>query len=62
MTCIDCCYFWREEGEESRCCHWEPRCSGDIPPCEEEEEREEDVYDDLEMGFDPYEGCYTWDC
>lgn len=18
--------------------------------------------DDLEMGFDPYEGCYTWDC
>ena len=60
MTCIDCCYFWREEGEESRCCHWEPRCPGDIPPCEEEEE--EDVYDDLEMGFDPYEGCYTWDC
>lgn len=60
MTCIDCCYFWREEGEESRCCHWEPRCPGDIPPCEEEEE--EDVYEDLEMGFDPYEGCYTWDC
>ena len=43
MTCIDCCYFWREEDEESRCCHWEPRCPGDIPPCEEEEE--EDVYD-----------------
>ena len=60
MTCIDCCYFWREEGEESRCCHWESRCPGDIPPCEEEEE--EDVYEDLEMGFDPYEGCYTWDC
>ena len=60
MTCTDCCYFWREEGEESRCCHWESRCPGDIPPCEEEEE--EDVYEDLEMGFDPYEGCYTWDC
>lgn len=43
MTCIDCCYFWREEGEESRCCHWESRCPGDIPPCEEEEE--ENVYD-----------------
>lgn len=43
MTCIDCCYFWREEDEESRCCHWESRCPGDIPPCEEEEE--EDVYD-----------------
>ena len=61
MTCIDCCYFWREEGEESRCCHWAPRCPGDIPPCEEEE-GEEDVYEDLETGFDPYEGCYTWDC
>ena len=61
MTCIDCCYFWREEGEESRCCHWEPRCPGDIPPCGEEE-GEEDVYEDLETGFDPYEGCYTWDC
>ena len=60
MTCIDCCYFWREEGEESRCCHWESRCPGDIPPCEEEEE--DDVYEDLETGFDPYEGCYTWDC
>ena len=60
MTCIDCCYFWREEGEESRCCHWEPRCPGDIPPCEEEEE--EDMYEDSEIGFDPYEGCYTWDC
>ena len=61
MTCIDCCYFWREEGEESRCCHWEPRCPGDIPPCEEEE-GEEDVYEDLETGFDPYEGGYRGDC
>lgn len=57
MMCIDCCYFWREEGEESRCCHWEPCCPDDIPPCGEEDE--EDVYEDLEMGFDPYEGCYT---
>ena len=24
------------------------------------DEWEEDL--DLEMGFDPYEGCYTWDC
>jgi len=22
---------------------------------------EGEIYDD-EMGFDPYEGCYTWDC
>lgn len=61
MTCANCCYFWREEDEDFDSCHWEPRCSGDIPPCEEEG-GEEDEYDDLEMGFDPYEGCYTWDC
>ena len=29
----------------------------------EEEEVEEDPYDEPdECGFDPYEGCYTWDC
>lgn len=62
MKCADCCYFWREEDEAFQTCHWESRCPGDIPPCEEEEE--EDVYEDeeLETGFDPYEGCYTYDC
>ena len=32
-------------------------------PLEEEEERE-DFPDDywLEVGFNPYEGCYDWDC
>lgn len=28
---------------------------------EEEAEDYEDDYD-LEVGFDPYAGCYTWDC
>ena len=62
MKCIDCYYLWREADEESLRCHWEPRCPGDFPPCEEEEE--EDMYEDeeLETGFDPYEGCYTYDC
>ena len=27
-----------------------------------EEEWEEPDWDDLESGFDPYEGCYTCDC
>ena len=61
MKCANCCYFWREEDEDFDSCHWEPRCPGDVPPCEEEGEIE-DEYDDLEMGFDPYAGCYTWDC
>ena len=36
-----------------------------VDPEEFEEDEEEDWDDepsDLEMGFDPYEGCYTWDC
>ena len=41
MTCTNCYYFWREEDEDFNSCHWEPRCPGDIPPWEEEE----DVYD-----------------
>jgi len=29
----------------------------------DEEYPDEEYYDsDLEMGFDPYEGCYTYDC
>ena len=27
-----------------------------------EEDWEEPDWDDLESGFDPYEGCYTYDC
>jgi hypothetical protein len=37
----------------------------DLVVLEDEDEEVED-YDyedyDLEVGFDPYEGCYTWDC
>ena len=62
MKCAACCYFWREQDETFQSGHWEVRCPGDIPPCQEEEE--EDMYEDeeLETGFDPYEGCYTYDC
>lgn len=43
--------------------------SGICPDCwnsmfgQEEEEPDSEDYDyDLEVGFDPYEGCYTFDC
>lgn len=47
--------------------------SGICPECwdaqfsepEDEEEPWEEDWDDTtwdEVGFDPYEGCYTWDC
>lgn len=46
-------------------------CDGDYCPnncdiCAKREARENEVLepdaDDLEMGFDPYQGCYTDDC
>lgn len=58
----NCGYWYQDEYEEYPSCHYnDPRFPA---PCEEEEEEEYiegDIYDD-EMGFDPYEGCYTWDC
>lgn len=30
--------------------------------CEDDEEFEEPDDIDLDFGFDPYEGCYTYDC
>ena len=69
MKCVECCYYWKEENEDRACCHWVARCAGDIAPCEYEDETQDDPEDweepefaDDEMGFDPYEGCYTWDC
>lgn len=71
MKCIECCYYWQDEDERRPYCHWEARCAGDTAPCEyetmetaddpEDWDDEPDFADD-EMGFDPYEGCYTWDC
>ena len=35
----------------------------EVDPEDEEEDWDEEPSDwDLEMGFDPYEGGYTWDC
>lgn len=28
--------------------------------CSDDDDWDDDP--DLEMGFDPYEGCYSWDC
>ena len=70
MKCEECCYYWQDEDERRPRCHWEACCPGDMAPCEydtletaddPEDWDEPDCADD-EMGFDPYEGCYTWDC
>lgn len=42
-----------------------PKCWDSMFSEEEEEEEEEEDYEpdwDLDMGFDPYMGCYTDDC
>lgn len=58
-SCLHCAWYWIAEGEE------DPRCQfdGDVAPCEEDYETPDyDYEDDLELGFDPYCGCYTDDC
>lgn len=67
----NCGYFWKEENEAYPHCHYnDPMFPA---PCEEDDndydedwdddfDEEEEYADDLEMGFDPYEGGYTWDC
>ena len=41
--------------------HLCPECQAKVFGSEEDEE-DWDEPDDLESGFDPYEGCYTYDC
>lgn len=67
----NCGYFWKEENEAYPRCHYnDPMFPA---PCEDDDDdsyedwdddfdAEEEYADDLEMGFDPYEGGYTWDC
>lgn len=64
MKCIDCNYYWVDEGEKYPRCHCTE--SEGNAPCEldEDEETEDIDEEDLndECGFDPYLGCYTDDC
>ena len=60
---------YAEDGDYVNCEYW---CGADEPEdypedWEEEDEEEEPTYEeemeaDLDMGFDPYMGCYTDDC
>lgn len=55
ISCKTCPYFYADEDDEAFC-----HADDWNAPCNEEESYEEDSYD--EVGFDPYEGCYTYDC
>lgn len=63
----NCGYWYQDEYEERPSCHYTDRR---FPaPCEEPEddyadEAWDDEPDDIDSdeGFDPYEGCFTFDC
>ena len=63
-----CSYYWQDEDETYPRCHYEDPmfpapCEYDTMETADDPEdwEESDNWDD-ETGFDPYEGCYTWDC
>lgn len=56
MNCGQCNLWWVDEGDYIGYCHADPNWPA---PCEHDDDYEDD-YD--ECGFDPYEGCYTFDC
>ena len=45
MTCKECPFYWKDDGERWGTCHFEIRAWYDVPPCEEEEPYEEEPYD-----------------
>ena len=52
-----CEEFWDDEPVED----WEENET--MEDWEEREDFPDDhLWDTLEMGFDPYMGCYSWDC
>ena len=61
MKCAECNLWGADHYGEIPYCHADPNWPA---PCEYDEDDYEDDYegDFDEMGFDPYEGCYTFDC
>lgn len=42
MRCIDCLFYYTKENDLFPYCQFVPHCAGDLPPCEEDEEIEDD--------------------
>ena len=42
MKCSECCYYWKEDDELFPSCQWEARAHGEVPPCEEEDDYDEE--------------------
>lgn len=60
-TCANsnCGYYWKDADDDYPCCHFDGFGKA---PCEEDDWDDEPYDIDDDSGFDPYEGCYTYDC
>lgn len=57
-----CSYYYQDENDAYPRCHFERMADWDLAPCEYDDEPYEPDDIDSDEGFDPYEGCFTWDC
>ena len=63
MKCIDCDYYDITPADKYPYCRFKPIADWDKAPCEYSDEEElEEIWQNEDMGFDPYLGCYTDDC
>ena len=58
---LNCGYRYYIEGDPVPKCAF-PDGASYLAPCEEEDYETPDWDEVDETGFDPYEGCYTYDC
>lgn len=57
MKCAECNLWGADHYGDIPYCHADPNWPA---PCEYDDYEPDDIDDDF--GFDPYEGCYTYDC
>ena len=67
MKCIGCVYHYITPEDKYPHCQFKPIADWDKAPCEYSdedtgEEELEESWQNEDMGFDPYLGCYTDDC
>lgn len=48
MKCTECCFYWKDDDEHYARCHFEQRTCWDVPPCEYEDDTDNE-----------YEGDYS---
>ena len=67
MKCENCTYYdFTEDVEYEHCCFNEwGHADTEVAPCDDpdfDDDYEEPDDIDSDLGYDPYAGCYTYDC